>query len=88
MPRRERLPLERQQAVPLQVAERAVVGEHVEAVRGPLERAAGAVAAVGAVADVGAQHGGPLVGRHAARDREQLIVGQLADRRTAPPRRS
>ena len=42
--RRERLPLDREHAVALQVAERAVVAEHVEAVAGALERAARACA--------------------------------------------
>ena len=44
--RRERLPLDREHAVTLQVAERAVVGEHVEAVVDALERAARAVTPV------------------------------------------
>ena len=72
----ERLPFEREQPVALEIAERAVVGEHVETIAGPLERAAGLVAAVRARADVGAEDRGAIVWRQAARDREQLIVGQ------------
>ena len=67
MPRRQRLPLEREQAVPLEIAERAVVGEDVEAVGRALERAAGAMAPVRALADVGAQDRGAIVDRHAPR---------------------
>ena len=46
VPRRQRLPLDGQQPVALEVAEGAVVGEHVEAVVDALERPAGLVAAV------------------------------------------
>ena len=60
----------------LQIAERPVVGEDVEAIRRALEGASRAVAAVGAVADVGAQHLRAVVRRHPPRDGEQLIVGQ------------
>ena len=61
----------------LQIAERAVVGEDVEPIARPLERAARLVAAVRAVADIGAEHGRAIVGRHRAGDAEQLIVGQV-----------
>src|SRR3989338_491209 len=50
---RQALPLEREQAVALQVAERAVVAQHVEAIAGPLEGASRAVAAVAPLAHVG-----------------------------------
>ncbi len=50
---RERLPLDGQHAMPLQVAERAVVGEDVEAVVDALEGPAGLVPAVLPIADVG-----------------------------------
>ena len=80
VPRGQRLPLERQQAVPLQIAECAVVGEDVESIRGALERAAGPMAAVAALADVRAQHARAVVGRHPPGDRHQLIVGQRGRR--------
>ena len=48
---RQPLPLARQQAVPLEVAERAVVGDDLEPVRQRLEPAARAMAAVLAIAD-------------------------------------
>src|SRR5882672_7154308 len=76
MARAERLPLERQQPVALQIAERAVIGEHIEAIAGALEGAAWLVAPVRAAADVSAKDGGPVVGRQPAREREQLIVGK------------
>ena len=47
---------------PLQIAERTVVGEDVEAVRRPFEGAAGLVAPVGPLADVGADHARALAG--------------------------
>ena len=72
----ERLPVQRQQAVSLQIAEGAVVGEHVEAIAGAFERASRLVAAIGAVADVGAQQGRAIVRRQACGDRAQLVVGQ------------
>ncbi len=80
MARRQGLPFERQQAVALQIAERAVVGEHVEAIGRALERAAGPVTPVPAVAGVGPQHRRAFVGRQAARDRQQLVVGQVGRR--------
>ena len=51
----------------LQIAEGAVVGEDVEAVAGALERAPRFVPAVGAVADVGAEQRGAIVGATCAR---------------------
>ena len=60
----------------LEIAERAVVGEDVEAVARALERAPRLVPAVRARADVGAQERGAVVGRHPSRDGEELIVGQ------------
>ena len=44
--RRQRLPVDRQQPMTLQIAERAVVGEHVEAIARALERAARLVPAI------------------------------------------
>ena len=70
------LPLDRQEPMALQVAERAVVGEHVEAVAGPLESAPRPVAAVGAVARAGAQHRGPVGRAQAAGRLEELALGQ------------
>ena len=57
----EPLPLHGQQAVALQVAEGAVVGDDLEAVAERLEAAAGAVAAVVALADDGGEHLAALV---------------------------
>jgi hypothetical protein len=59
--RGQALPLEREGAVALEVAEGAVVAEDVEAVAGALERAARLVAPVAALADVGAQQCGAIV---------------------------
>jgi len=59
---RERLPLDGQEAVALQVAERAVIGHDVEAVAGSLEGAPRFVTAVRPLAHVGAQHRGAVVG--------------------------
>ena len=63
MARRERLPLECQQPVALKVPERAVVGQHVEAVRRPLEGAARTMTAIAAIANVAAQHTRAIVRR-------------------------
>ena len=71
----------------LQIAERAVVGEHVEPIARALEGAARLVPPVRAVADVRAQHGGPIVGGQTPGDREELVVGQGRDGvERAPPR--
>ena len=78
--RREPLPLEGEQAVALQVAERAVVTQDVEAVRRPLERAPGPVASVEPLAHVGVEHRPPLLVRHLPGALEQLVVGQRRDR--------
>ena len=61
--RAERLPFERQQPMPLQIAKRPVVGQHVEPVGGALERAARPVTTVRALPDVGAKQRDPIVGR-------------------------
>ena len=60
---RQALPLDGEHAVALQVAERAVVGEHVEAVVDALERAAGPMTPVEALPHVGLQQLGALDGR-------------------------
>ena len=49
----EPLPFDREHAVALHVAERAIVAEHVEAVKAPLERPPWLMPAVLAFADVG-----------------------------------
>ncbi len=77
--RAERLPLEREQAMALQIAEGAVVGQDVEPVRRALECAARAMTAIGAVPDVGAEQRRSLVDGHAARDAHELIVGEIRD---------
>ena len=46
----------------LQIPEGAVVGEDVEPIPGALERAAGLVTTIGAVADVGTKNGRAFVG--------------------------
>ncbi len=63
----------------LQVAERAVVGEHVEAVTRALERAARLVAPVGAVADVGAEERRAVVGRDIRRASASSSASGSAD---------
>ena len=82
MTRRQLLPVDGQHAVALQVAERAVVAEDVETIRGALERAAGLVAPVGAVADVGVHQRDAIVGGQAAHTVEQLRLGQVGVRIT------
>jgi hypothetical protein len=74
---RERLPLQGEEAVSLEVAESPVVREDVEPVRGALERASGLVPPVSALAHVGPQHGRALVEGHRARAGEELVVGQV-----------
>ncbi len=54
--RRQRLPLDGEHAVTLEVSERAVVSENVEPVVDPLERATGLVPAVAPVADIRAHN--------------------------------
>ena len=87
------LPLDGEHAVALEVAERAVVGDDLEAVAQRLEAAAGAVAAVGALADqVGQQLARARRALSAAtRHAHRLLVGarrpRTAARRAAPPRR-
>ena len=73
----ERLPFEREQPVTLKVAERAVVGEHVETIARPLESAAGLVPAVDAGSRVGADQRRPIVGGQAPGNRHQLVVGKI-----------
>ena len=74
----EALPLDREWAVALEVAERAVVAQHVESIARALPRASGLVATVPAVTDAGPQDLAPLLGRHRPRERQQLIVGEIA----------
>ena len=72
------LPFDRERTVPLEVAERPVVAAHVEPVVGALPRAARLVPAVRAVAQRRRQDVGSLFGRQLARDRQQLVVGEVA----------
>ncbi len=51
----ETLPLDGEHPVPLQIAERAVVGDQFEAVVGALEGAAGSMAAIAPITDIGRQ---------------------------------
>ena len=64
----------------LQVAERAVVGQDVEAVAGPLEPAAGLVAPVGPIALVGLEDRHPLVDGHGLHPLLDLGLGQVGER--------
>ena len=65
--------------MPLQVAESAVVGEHVEAVARPLERAPRSVPPVGPDADVRTKQLRALVRVHPPHPCQQLIVGLRRD---------
>ena len=75
--RRQALPLDRQQPVPLQVAERAVVRQHVEAVVDPLEGPARLVPAVLPLADVRPHQRQPLGRPEPGDSLEQLVLGQV-----------
>src|SRR3954447_16143963 len=79
MPGGQRLPFEREQAVALQIAERAIVGQYVEAVSGPFEGAARSMTAVGAVSGVGAKNGEAFVSGHPAGDGKELVIRQIGD---------
>src|SRR5207244_13350528 len=76
----EVLPLQREKAMALEVSERTVVAQHVEAVRGPLERTAWLVPAVGALADVRPKDAGSFVDDQLAGRLEQRVVRQVGDR--------
>src|SRR5215217_6712937 len=76
--RAERLPLDREQTVPLKVPERPVVGDDLEAVGQRLEAAPGTVAAIVALADELGEHCRALV-RWQVVDRGARLV--LGDRR-------
>ena len=73
---RELLPFGGHDAVTLQVAERAVVRQHVEAVVGPLERTAGLVASIRPFADVAAHHRQAVLDRHGPHPLEHGGLGQ------------
>ena len=77
---RQPLPLDRERTVSLQVAERPVVAQHVEAVTGSLPRATGLVAAVRPVAHAGPQQLFALVGRHRSDEPEELVVREAGAR--------
>ena len=76
----ERLPLERQQPMSLEVAERAVVRKDIEAIGRSLERPSRLVPAVPPGAHVGSQDFAPLIRRHPADNGDELIVGQVGSR--------
>ena len=78
----EPLPLDRQHSVTLQVAKRAVVGDELEAVVGPLEGAAGTVPSVAPVADVGLQQGDPVLVTEPAYSPGRLALGTVELRET------
>ena len=71
------LPLDGEHAVPLQIAERAVVGHQFEAVVGALEGAPGTVAAVAPIADVRRQQGHPLVVAEQTDPPRRLALGTV-----------
>jgi hypothetical protein len=75
---RQALPLHGEHPVALQVAERAVVGDDLEAVAQRLEAAPGPVAAVRAVADEVAQQRGALVGRQRGDADARVLLGHRA----------
>ena len=75
--RRQVLPVDGQHPVTLQVAERPVVGQHVERVRRVLERPARPVAAVLPFADVRLQHADPLRGVHLDSQLQQLAEREI-----------
>ena len=77
--RGQRLPFEREQPVTLQIAECAVVGEHVETIGGAFERAARPVATVSR-SPTYARSRPAMVSGHPPGEREQLIVGQRRGR--------
>src|SRR5262249_9165874 len=74
--RRQRLPLEREQTMTLEVAEGAVVCKHVESVVRAFERPPRLVATIGTVADIATKDRDTFRGRHLTGDRQQLIVWQ------------
>jgi hypothetical protein len=85
---REALPLDGQHAVALEVAERAVVGDDLEAVAQRLEAAARPVAAVDALADEVAQHASALVAVERGDRGERLLLrrpGGLEQQRGQQP---
>ena len=60
-----------------EIAERAVVGQHVEAVVDSLERSSRLMPAVVAIADVRAQEWRPFVAAQLAHALEQLVLGEV-----------
>ena len=76
VPRAQRLPLEGEQAMALEIAEGAVVAEHIEAIGGSLERPPGLVTAIGSLAHVRLEHLLALLRAELSREGEELIVGQ------------
>ena len=75
--RRQRLPLDREHAVSLQIAERAVVGDDVEAVVDAFERAPGLVATVAPLPHVRAQQRDAVVGAERAHLGQHLVFGKV-----------
>ena len=80
MARRERLPLDRQHPVPLQIPERPVVRQHVEPVVDPLQPPAGPVPTVRPLPRVGPDHVELLVHRETPHPGQQLVLGQVGER--------
>src|SRR5436190_2381777 len=76
MRRAERLLVEREQPMSLQVPERTVIRQHVESIARPLERPARFVTTVDPVPDVAGEDRGPVLGRQSPGEPEQLIVGK------------
>ena len=65
--------------MPLQVAERAVVGQHVEPIRRPFEARPGRWRRLVRSPAYARRTASALVGDMPARDREQLVVGKIRD---------
>ena len=76
--RTQLLPVDRHHPVPLEVAECAVVHQHVESVEGPLEGTTGLVAAVLALAHVRPYHRESVLDPHRGDPTFDLILGQMA----------
>ena len=76
----ERLPFQGEQSMTLEVAEGAVIREHVEAIARPLEGTPRLVPPVGPIANVRAKQTGAVVARHPSRHLDELIVGEPRDR--------
>ncbi len=74
---REVLPLDRHHPVPLEVPERSVVGDDLEAIVDPFQASAGFVTTVGALTDIGGDDRLTVGGTHRRHLVEQGGVAQV-----------